>query len=324
MISTWYLEEKEFAISDFKEPYNKISYTKIYNMLIFLFHKTGIKINIDKNSILFPTPDEIKKILKDNHDSPTAGHPGISRMFDRLKTQYWWQTMRRDIENYVKSCKSCQINKPLRQCNKAPMIITSTATKPIEKLFLDLVGPLPETIQDNYKLILTLQDDLTKYSQAYPMVTCSAEETAQRLVHFISHLGIPKMIVSDQGTNFCSEVFKQLEKLFGIKHIYASAYHPQTCGALERSHSTLKEYLRSYVTENQHTWNLYLNTAMLAYNTNVHSTTGFPPLELLLGFKPYIPQSIDTLEHNTYTDYIRALNHRLYYSRQKSTKYSKV
>lgn len=318
MLTTWYSEEKEFAISDFQDPFAKVSFTKIYNMLGFIFNNTGIKIHIYHNNILFPTPVEVPRILKENHDTPSAGHPGITRMYDRLKQLYWWKNMRQDIESYVKSCKSCQINKPLRSSNKAPMIITSTATKPNEKLYLDIVGPLPETRIDQYKFILTLQDDLTKYSQAYPMQTCSAQETAQRLVHFISHLGIPRTVVTDQGTNFCSDVFKQLEQLFGIKHIYASPYHPQTCGALERSHSTLKEYLRSYIDENSHTWDLYLNTAMLAYNSNVHSTTGFAPFELLFGHKPYIPKSIDSLDSNTYTDYVRALNHRLYYSRQKA------
>lgn len=318
MITMWYSEEKEFAISDFQDPFTKLSFNKIFNIICFLFHNTGVKIHIYHNNILFPTPAEIPRILKDNHDSPSAGHPGVSRMYDRLKSQYWWKNMRQDIERYVKNCKSCQVNKPLRQTNRAPMIITSTATKPMEKVFLDVVGPLPETHDYGFKFILTLQDDLTKYSQAYAMKTCSAEETAQKFVLFISHLGIPRMIVTDQGTNFTSEVLKQLERLFGIKHIYASPYHPQTCGALERSHATLKEYLRSYVEDNQHTWSLYLKTAMIAYNTNIHSTTGFQPMELLFGFKPYMPQSADTLDLNTYTDYIRALNHRLYYSRQKA------
>lgn len=163
-----------------------------------------------------------------------------------------------------------------------------------------------------------MQDDLTKYSQAYPMRSCSAEDTAKTFVVYISHMGIPKMIISDQGANFCSDLFKQLSKLFSIKHIFASPYHPQTCGALERSHSTLKEYLRSYIGENQNTWDLYIPSAMLAYNSNVHSTTGYSPLEILFGFKPYLPSSIDVLDNNTYTDYIRALNHRLYYSRQKA------
>lgn len=318
MITTWYSEEKECAISDFSDPYTKLSFTKIYNIVAFLFHDTQIKVNIYHNNIQYPTPSEIKKILRDHHDSTTAGHPGVARMLGRIKELYWWKNMRQDIENYVKNCKSCQINKPLRQVNRSPMIITSTATRANEKLFLDLVGPLPETHHNKFKFILTLQDDLTKYSQAYPMVTCSAEETARSLVKYISHIGIPKIIITDQGANFSSEVMKQLERLFGIKHIFASPYHPQTCGALERSHSTLKEYLRSYIVENQHTWDLYLRTAMLAYNSNIHSTTGFSPLELLFGFKPYIPKSIDSLDLNTYSDYIRALNHRLYYSRQKA------
>ncbi|XP_063895318.1 uncharacterized protein LOC135118122 [Helicoverpa armigera] len=303
MVKYWYLEEKEVAISDFSDPFTKLSYTKIYNMIGYVFHDTGIKVNIYRNSILFPTPEEVKKILRDNHDLPTAGHPGVSRMFERIKSMYWWKNMRQDIEDYVKNCKSCQINKPLRQINRAPMIITSTATKPLEKIFLDIVGPLPETYEFKYKFILTIQDDLTKYSQAYPLLTCSADETAKKLVHFISHLGIPKMIITDQGTNFTSEVIKQLTKLFGIKHILASPYHPQTCGALERSHATLKEYLRPFVNENAHTWDLYLNTAMFSYNSNVHSTTNYSPFELLFGFKPHIPKSIDTLENNTYTDY---------------------
>lgn len=318
MLLTQYTEEKEFAISDFRDPFNKLMFSKLYNILAFLFHDTGIKIHVYHNNISFPTPSEVPHILRDNHDPPSAGHPGMSRMYDRLKALYWWKGMRQDIENYVKNCKSCQINKPLRQTNRAPMIISSTATRPNEKLYLDLVGPLSETRDSKYKFILTFQDDLTKYSQAYPMHTCSAQETAQRLVHYISHMSIPKYIQTDQGTNFCSEVFKQLERLFGIKHVYSSPYHAQALGALERSHSTLKEYLRSYVEENSNTWDLYLDTAMLAYNSNVHSTTGFTPYELLLGHKPYNPKSVESLEHNTYTEYVRALKHRLFYSRQKA------
>ncbi|KAI5635654.1 baculovirus F protein domain-containing protein [Phthorimaea operculella] len=58
MIKYWYIEEKEFAISDFNDPFSKLSFTKIYNMLAFLFHNTSIKVNIFHNSIKYPTPDE--------------------------------------------------------------------------------------------------------------------------------------------------------------------------------------------------------------------------------------------------------------------------
>ncbi|CAK1603212.1 unnamed protein product [Parnassius mnemosyne] len=158
--------------------------------------------------------------------------------------------MRTDIDTYVKNCSQCQSNKALRQVNKSPMQITTTSTKPFERISLDLVGPLPEAGLNKLKFIVTLQDDLTKYSLAYPIDNATAEETCECLVHFISVFGIPKSILTDQGTNFTADLFKRTCYFLKIKEIWSFPHHPQTQGALERSHSTLKEYLKSYVNEN--------------------------------------------------------------------------
>jgi len=55
--------------------------------------------------------------------------------------------------------------------------------------------------------------------------------------------GMPEKILTDQGTNFTSEMFKNTCKLLKIEKIQTSAYHPESNGALERSHQTLAEYL---------------------------------------------------------------------------------
>ncbi|XP_045783688.1 uncharacterized protein LOC123879838 [Maniola jurtina] len=90
-------------------------------------------------------------------------------MLNRIKERYSWKNMRSDIENYVRKCTQCQSNKALRQINRAPMQITSTSTAPFERISLDIVGPLPEAGRISLKYILTLQDDLTKFSTAYPI-----------------------------------------------------------------------------------------------------------------------------------------------------------
>lgn len=148
--------------------------------------------------------------------------------------------MKRDIKKYIKSCESCKINKTERRKVKAPMEITSTASQPFEKLCLDIVGPLPLTENGN-KYIITMQDELTKYSQAYSVPQHDSETIAKTLFNFISHYGIPKSILTDQGTDFLSQVMRDFSKLFGMKQIKTTAYHPQSNGALERSHSTLKD-----------------------------------------------------------------------------------
>ena len=310
---------QEIGITDFKNPFEKHNFTKIYNILLYLFHNTGIKIHIYHNKIIYPSPSEVKKILLDNHDIPIAGHLGSIRMYNRIKDMYYWKGMRNDIDNYVKACKKCQENKALRKINRAPMIITSTSTAPWQRLSLDVVGPLPESGIAKLKYILTLQDDLTKFSVAYPIRSTTAEETSECLLHFISMFGIPKIIVTDQGTNFTSELFKKTCQFLKTKQLWSSPYHPQTQGALERSHSTLKEYLKSYVNEGQTDWPRYVYTAMLAYNTSVHSTTNYTPYELMYGHRPIIPNSIfEDTPGATYPEYIKMLQNRLKYSREKA------
>jgi hypothetical protein len=57
--------------------------------------------------------------------------------------------MRREIENYVKKCRSCQVNKLLKPRKEDPMEITTTAEVPFDRCSLDIVGPMPQTEKGN-------------------------------------------------------------------------------------------------------------------------------------------------------------------------------
>lgn len=310
---------KELSITDFQNPFEKLIFAKIYNMLAFLFRDTGITIHVYHNKIIYPTLSEIPKILRENHDIPIAGHLGTTRMLNRIREVFYWKSMRSDVENYVKNCSLCQTNKALRRVNRAPMIMTSTSTAPFQRVALDIVGPLPEAGTAQLKYILTLQDDLTKYSVAYPIRSVCAEESTDCLVHFISLFGIPQNVLSDQGTNFTADLFKKTCDFLKIKQLWSTPYHPQTQGALERSHSTLKEYLKSFINKNQDNWPRYVYTAMLAYNTTVHSTTNYTPYELVFGHKPFLPNSLyNESPSTTYPDYVKMLQHRLKCSHDKA------
>lgn len=203
-------------------------------------------------------------------------------------------------------------NKTQRFNYKAPMEITSTASKPFQKLALDIVGPLPITEHGN-QFILTLQDDLTKYSQAYPIENHEAKTVADNLIKFISFMGTPSSILTDQGTEFCSNILKEVSKLFQIKQIHTTAYHPQSNGALERSHSTLKDYLKHYINNDQSNWDKFLPTAMLTYNAAIHATTKMSPYELVFGYKADLPSIISREPEfrYTYDNYASQLKYRL-------------
>lgn len=98
-----------------------------------------------------------------------------------------------------------------------------------------------------------------------------------------------------------------------IKILTTTAYHPQTNGALERTHSTLVDYLKHYITLDQTDWDSWLDFATFSFNTSVHSSTKFTPFELLFGIKPSLPSQIvkEPEFKYTYDNYIDDLRLKL-------------
>jgi len=105
------------------------------------------------------------------------------------------------------------------------------------------------------KYILTCQDDLSKFLVAIPIPQQDAETVAREFIlNIILKFGAPAQILTDQGLNFLSDLFKITCKLLRIKNIQTAAFHPESNGSLERSHRVLTEYLRHYVREDQTSW----------------------------------------------------------------------
>jgi hypothetical protein len=74
-----------------------------------------------------PSEKKKRQIMYEYHDAPLGGHRGMNRTHKAIKSNYSWPNMRQEIEDYVKQCKSCQVNKVLDPWGKAPMEITTTA-----------------------------------------------------------------------------------------------------------------------------------------------------------------------------------------------------
>ena len=253
-----------------------------------------------------------QQILYEYHCTPIGGHQGIKRTTNRIKLKYNWEGMHKDIEEYIQKCSTCQKNK-LGRKNRAPMEITDTPRDPFEKVALDIVGPLTESNQGNM-YILTFQDLLTKFSKAIPLPNQEAATIAEAVVEkIICEYGVPEKILTDQGKNFLSEMFKNICKLFRITKIQTTAYHPESNGALERSHKTLVEYLRHYIDNDQSDWDKWLPYAMFTYNTTPHTATGFTPYELVYGKAASLPTALKNPPKQTYNyeDYAQQTRERI-------------
>lgn len=275
-----------------------LEWQEIRTMIRYVFKNTQTQILIFDNNEY--SNEEKLKIIEEFHNTPIGGHQGVSRTIKRIKQHHNWLGLKKDVQVFISSCSSCQKNKSTNTTIQQPMIITTTASRPFERISLDIVGPLPISDKQN-SYILTTQDDLTKFSAAFPLRTHDANSVAKALVEgFICQHGIPEIILTDCGTEFLSKLFKECCKLLQIEKINTTPYHPQSNGSLERSHRTLTEYLRHYVQNHQRNWDDYVAFAMFVYNTTVHTTTKYQPYELVYGFPASIPH---TLSRNPTTSY---------------------
>jgi hypothetical protein len=109
------------------------------------------------------------------------------------------------------------------------------------------------------------------------------------VTHVISRHGSGSWLLTDRGSNLTSSFFREVCKILGVKQITTTAYHPQTNGALERYHKTMRRGLSHYINAAGTNWDTLVPLYLIAYRSMPHSSTGFTPYYLLHGREMVIP-----------------------------------
>ena len=156
------------------------------------------------------------------------------------------------------------------------MIPMPLLTTPFERVAMDIIGPLPRSRSGN-RYVLVMCDYGTRYPEAVPLKSIEAEKIAEEL------LAIPKEILTDQGSNFTSQLLAELYRLLKVSAIRTSPYHPQTDGLVERFNQTLKEMLRKSAQEDGEDWDKLIPYVLFAYREVPQESTGYSPFELVYG-----------------------------------------
>ena len=123
----------------------------------------------------------------------------------------------------------------------------------------------------------------TRFPEAIPLRNIKARTVSNALVKLFTLFGRPKEVQSDQGSNFMSGIFQPVMHELGVRQIKSSAYHPESQGALERFHASLKTMIRAYVEQHEKDWDVGLPLLMFAARRSVQEFLGFSPFDLVFG-----------------------------------------
>ena len=221
------------------------------------------------------------------HDSPYGGHLGITKTFRKLCVLYQWDTMFDDVHNHVVACRVCQEEKIRRRDPEYLAKRIADPTAPFETVSVDLVGP--KSSSAGFTMIVTFVCHFTRYAIAVPIMKKTARIIAQVFYHeVICRYGCPKVLLSDNGTEFNNAIMTELCAFTRTEKIFTSTYRPQSNGVIERFNGTIKMLLHSIAIDASNSWASLIQTAVFAYNTSA-TELRITPFEAVFGHPARIP-----------------------------------
>ena len=212
-------------------------------------------------------------VLSLGHDIPLASHLGNKKTRDRIMQHFFWPGIFNDISEYCRSCPDCQMGTAKGRVIRAPLISIPPIDEPFQRIALDFVGPLPLTESKN-RFILVCVDYATKYPEAKPLKNQEAEIVANALISLFSKVGIPREILTDQGSNFMSELIQEVCRLLKISKLCTSPYHAMSNGLCEKFNGVLKKMLKAYAKSQPSKWDEYIPYILFAYREVPNESTG--------------------------------------------------
>lgn len=265
---------------------------QIYKQLVLIDGLLYRAYLVNESSVLrhqLVIPKALREIiLAELHSGSVGGHLGREKMLLLLKERYYWPGHYLDVTDWIAKCEPCTTRKSPHRKQKAPLKRIRSGY-PMQLVAVDIMGPLPTSSHGN-TYVLVAGDYFTKWIEAYAIPNQEATTVATKLINeFFFRFSPPDQLHSDQGRQFESQLLSEVCRILHIHKSRTTPYHPQSDGMIERFNRTLLDMLATTVKENPTNWESHLRQVCLAYNTTVHSTTGFTPFYLMFGRQARLP-----------------------------------
>ena len=208
-------------------------------------------------------PSLIQSILKAAHDD--SCHNGFPRTYSAIRRLYYWKGIKEDVRQHCTNCYTCQLHRTAAVKFEAKHFKPSM--KPMDFIVMDLIGEFHPPSSNGNRYALTRVCMLTGFTLCIPIKLKKATDVARAYIqHVYSVLGGGTKILTDNGTEFKNEVFKEaLQKLGTEKLIHSPPYRPQSNGRIEGFHRYLKACIAKHMCAGLE-WDEVTAMATAAYN----------------------------------------------------------
>jgi hypothetical protein len=278
-------------------------YKKIAQFFLVQDNLLYRRASLRSQKILLYIPYPLRKLLIEffHGNSFIGAHAGQKRTLAKIQSRFWYPGLAEDTIQLVKSCPRCQERKSNpHHIFKQPLSQLPRVTRVMETVHIDTVGPfsvplpVPGITVGNARWIFTACDSLSKYVFVSAIENQNAETVANVLITEICcKFGIMENIVSDRGGTFISDVWREMLKILGVKHLKTSGYNPACNGQIERNHRVLIDSLSSAIDQHpDRPWQVIINYVAYALNTSYCRVIRNLPFVIVFNRLPILPTDL--------------------------------
>uniref|UniRef100_A0A0A9WUM1 RNA-directed DNA polymerase n=1 Tax=Lygus hesperus TaxID=30085 RepID=A0A0A9WUM1_LYGHE len=208
-----------------------------------------------------------------------SSHMGATKMKALARSYFWWPHLDENISEISKNCQVC-----LSYRSDPPKVISGgwpEVLEPMDRIHMDYAGPVFKN-----KMFLIIIDACSKWPEVYEVIKADTFYTLEKFREFCSRFGIPKCVVTDNGTCFSTSEFSEFCTINGITHLTSPSYHPSSNGLAGNFVKSFKNTLYKMLNDkNNETLQTKLQKFIFYYRNTPHSTTNKVPSSLMLGRK---------------------------------------
>ena len=236
--------------------------------------------------------EETHLVMAETHEGAAGNHSGGRALALKVKSLgFYWPTMNADCEAYAQRCDQCQrhastIHSPTQ------LLRTMTAPYPFMRWGMDIIGPMPSCRQKRFVLVLT--DYFTKWIEAEAFASITEKEV-QRFVwkNIICRHGLPYEIVTDNGSQFISNKFREFCERWRIRLNTSSPRYPQSNGQAEATNKIIIDGLKKRLDLKKGCWADELDGVLWSHRTTPRGATKSTPFSMAHGVEAMAPAEVN-------------------------------
>ncbi|XP_022845323.1 uncharacterized protein LOC111368325 [Olea europaea var. sylvestris] len=233
-------------------------------------------------------PSESSQALEEVHEGICGNHQGARALaFKLIRYGYYWPTMKKDVQEYVKKYDKCQRFSDIIH-HPAEDLANISCTAAFEQWGIDILGPFPIT-KGKLKFVAVAVEYFTKWVEAEALATISEPKLRSFIWRsIICRFGIPKVLITDNSRQFDNAQFKNFCSNQEVDHCLTSVSHPQSNGIVEMTNQIILQDLRTRIGDARGSWSDELLSILWTYRTSYRTARRKTSFMLAFGIEATI------------------------------------